>query len=112
MKHLKIIECPRDAMQGIDRFIPTKDKIAYMNKLVKTGFDTLDFGSFVSPKAVPQMRDTALVLEGMDLSSTQTKLLAIVANLRGAREASQFEQIRYLGYPLSVSETFQVKNTN
>lgn len=112
MKHLKIIECPRDAMQGIDRFIPTKDKIAYMNKLVKAGFDTLDFGSFVSPKAVPQMRDTALVLEGMDLSSTQTKLLAIVANLRGAREASQFEQIRYLGYPLSVSETFQVKNTN
>ena len=88
MKPLKIIECPRDAMQGIDQFIPTEIKIEYLNRLLKVGFDTLDFGSFVSPKAVPQMRDTALVLEGLDLSTTRTRLLAIVANLRGAMEAA------------------------
>ncbi|MEN8248013.1 MAG: hydroxymethylglutaryl-CoA lyase [Bacteroidota bacterium] len=112
MERLKIIECPRDAMQGINEFIPTEKKIAYLNKLLETGFDTLDFGSFVSPKAVPQMRDTAEVLAGLDLTKTKTKLLAIVANLRGAKEASEFEQISYLGYPMSVSETFQYKNTN
>lgn len=108
---IKIIECPRDAMQGIKNFIPTEQKIAYLNKLLKVGFDTLDFGSFVSPKAIPQMRDTADVLKGLDLDTT-TKLLAIVANTRGAAQACEFEEIRYLGYPFSISETFQLRNTN
>lgn len=109
---MKIIECPRDAMQGLHDFIPTETKINYINQLLKVGFDTIDFGSFVSPKAIPQMRDTAEVLNGLDLSSTQSKLLAIIANVRGAKDASQFEEINYLGYPLSLSETFQQRNTN
>lgn len=109
---IKIIECPRDAMQGIHTFIPTDQKATYMNSLLQVGFDTLDFGSFVSPKAIPQMRDTAAVLEQLDLSNSKTKLLAIVANLRGAENAVKFEEIRYLGFPLSLSETFQQRNTN
>jgi len=109
---MKIIECPRDAMQGLHDFIPTETKINYINQLLKVGFDTIDFGSFVSPKAIPQMRDTAEVLQGLDLSSTQSKLLAIIANVRGAKDASQFDEIYYLGYPLSLSETFQQRNTN
>ncbi len=109
---VKIVECPRDAMQGLKDFIPTNIKIEYLNLLLKAGFDTLDFGSFVSPKAIPQMRDTVEVLEQLDLSTTNTKLLAIVANLRGATEACQHAPIRYLGYPFSISETFQIRNTN
>jgi len=107
---MKVIECPRDAMQGITQFIPTEQKVSYLNALLKVGFHTLDFGSFVSPKAIPQMKDTANVLEKLDESAT--KLLAIVANLRGAEDATQFERIDYLGYPFSVSETFQKRNTN
>lgn len=99
-------------MQGIKEFIPTAKKVSYINSLLKVGFDTLDFGSFVSPKAIPQMRDTTEVLEKLDLSESKTKLLAIVANKRGAEAASAFEQITYLGYPFSISETFQKKNTN
>ncbi len=109
---MKIIECPRDAMQGRPDFIPTATKTAYLNALLRVGFDTLDFGSFVSPKAIPQLRDTAEVLAGLDLSHTQTKLLAIVANRRGAETAAQHPEIKYLGFPLSVSETFQRRNTN
>ncbi|MDP4703568.1 MAG: hydroxymethylglutaryl-CoA lyase [Polaribacter sp.] len=113
MKQVKIIECPRDAMQGIkSRFIPTKKKALYINSLLNVGFDTVDFGSFVSPKAIPQMRDTAEVLSLLDLSRTHTKLLAIVANTRGASDASQFEEIDYLGYPFSISENFQMRNTH
>ena len=108
---IKLIECPRDAMQGMHDFIPTKVKSQYINRLLQVGFDTVDFGSFVSPKAVPQMKDTAEVLEMLDLSSSPTKLLAIIANVRGAREACAFESIDYLGYPLSISETFQQRNT-
>ncbi len=109
---LKLVECPRDAMQGIKEFIPTETKISYINQLLQVGFDTLDFGSFVSPKAIPQMRDTAEVLAGLDLSATPTKLLAIVANQRGAADAAAFSEISYLGYPFSISETFQLRNTN
>lgn len=109
---VEIIECPRDAMQGIKRFIPTDIKIKYLNKLLKIGFHTIDCGSFVSSKAIPQMSDTAEVLNGLDMSSTESKLSVIVANLRGAREAANFESISYLGYPFSVSETFQRRNTN
>lgn len=109
---IKIIECPRDAMQGLKAFIPTETKASYINHLLKTGFDTIDFGSFVSPKAIPQMRDTAAVLAQLNLDQTNTKLLAIVANRRGAEDAAQFEQIEYLGYPFSISETFQLRNTN
>ena len=112
MDNLKIIECPRDAMQGIKTFIPTTTKINYINELLKVGFDTIDFGSFVSPKAIPQMKDTAEVLNKLELSKSSSKLLAIVANERGAQDASQFEEITYLGYPFSVSETFQQRNTN
>lgn len=108
----KIIECPRDAMQGIKDFIPTEKKIKYINQLLKVGYDTLDFGSFVSPKAIPQMADTKDVLSGLDLSETKTKLLAIIANERGAKDAAQFEHIDYFGYPFSISETFQKRNTN
>jgi len=108
---LKLIECPRDAMQGMKDFVPTELKTEYINKLLKCGFDTIDFGSFVSPKAIPQMRDTAEVLKGLDLSG-DTKLLAIVANERGAEDALQFSEIEYLGYPFSVSEVFQMRNTN
>jgi len=110
---VKIIECPRDAMQGIkSHFIATDAKATYINSLLKVGFDTIDFGSFVSPKAIPQMRDTAAVLSKLDLSSTKSKLLAIVANVRGANDASQFEEIDYLGYPFSISENFQMRNTH
>lgn len=109
---MKIIECPRDAMQGVRAFIPTDIKIKYINQLLKTGFDTIDFGSFVSPKVIPQMRDTEQVLTGLNLSDTQSKLLAIVANTKGAHKASEFEKIDFLGYPLSLSETFQQRNTN
>jgi hydroxymethylglutaryl-CoA lyase len=109
---MKLIECPRDAMQGLSDFVPTATKTAYLNALLQVGFDTLDFGSFVSPKAIPQLRDTAEVLAGLDLGATRTKLLAIVANLRGAETAVQHPEISYLGFPLSVSETFQQRNTN
>jgi len=111
-KQVKLIECPRDAMQGIHDFIPTEKKIAYINSLLKAGFDTLDFGSFVSPKAIPQLRDTAEVLDQIDLAAGSTKLLAIIANLRGAEDACKFEEISYLGFPFSISETFQQRNTN
>ncbi|MFY9310437.1 MAG: hydroxymethylglutaryl-CoA lyase [Bacteroidia bacterium] len=109
---MKLIECPRDAMQGIHDFIPTEKKAAYINSLLNVGFDTIDFGSFVSPKAIPQMRDTAQVLEQLDLSTTKSKLLSIIANVRGAQDAVEFEEISYLGYPFSISETFQQRNTN
>jgi hydroxymethylglutaryl-CoA lyase len=109
---IKIIECPRDAMQGLHDFIPTATKVAYINQLLKVGFDTIDFGSFVSPKAIPQLRDTADVLNQLDLSTTKSKLLAIIANTRGAEDAVKFEEISYLGFPFSISETFQQRNTN
>jgi hydroxymethylglutaryl-CoA lyase len=109
---VKLIECPRDAMQGLKELIPTAEKIRYINALLKVGFDTIDFGSFVSPTAIPQMKDTAEVFDKLDLSSTKSKLLAIVANTRGAEEAVKFEDIQFLGFPLSISETFQKKNTN
>lgn len=109
---MKLIECPRDAMQGLSRFIDTPDKIAYINLLLQVGFDTIDFGSFVSPKAIPQLRDTKEVLAGLDLSNTRSKLLAIVANLRGVKEAIQFDEVAYLGFPFSISETFQQRNTH
>src|SRR5215510_12345377 len=109
---IKIIECPRDAMQGWKHFIPTEKKTRYINSLLKVGFDTIDFGSFVSAKAIPQMADTKQVVGNLELGVSKTKLLAIVANLRGAEEASVFDQITYLGFPFSVSETFQQRNTN
>lgn len=109
---IKLIECPRDAMQGLKTFIETDKKAAYINQLLKVGFDTIDFGSFVSSKAIPQMRDTPEVLKKLDLSTTKSKLLAIVANVRGASDAVQYDEITYLGYPFSISETFQIRNTN
>jgi hydroxymethylglutaryl-CoA lyase len=109
---VKIIECPRDAMQGIKTFIPTERKIQYLQALLNCGFDTLDFGSFVSPRAIPQMVDTAKVLAGLDLSRSQSKLLAIVANVRGAEDAGSHDRIDYLGYPFSISENFQMRNTH
>lgn len=109
---VKIIECPRDAMQGIKGFIPTEKKVAYINTLLEAGFDTIDFGSFVSAKAIPQLADTALVLSQLNWTPEKSKLLAIIANTRGALEASMFDQIKYLGFPFSVSETFQQRNTN
>jgi len=112
MSKVKIIECPRDAMQGIKQFIPTTIKANYINTLLKVGFDTIDFGSFVSPKAIPQMRDTAAVLSKLALTNSKSKLLAIVANIRGANDASQFEEIDFLGYPFSISENFQMRNTS
>lgn len=111
-EQIKIIECPRDAMQGIETFIDTNKKASYINQLLKVGFDTIDFGSFVSPKAIPQLRDTAEVLKKLDLNNTHSKLLAIVANIRGAEDACKFNEIDYLGFPFSVSETFQQRNTN
>ena len=111
MSKVKIIECPRDAMQGLNDFIPTDKKAAYINQLLKCGFDTIDFGSFVSPKAIPQLRDTAAVLSLLECNS-ETKLLAIIGNERGAEEAALFKEINYLGYPFSVSEEFQKRNTN
>lgn len=109
---MKIIECPRDAMQGIKEFIPTATKVSYINQLLKVGFDTIDLGSFVSPKAIPQMKDTADVMGQLDLSDSTSKLLAIVANTRGAEEAVEYDEITYLGFPFSISETFQQRNTN
>ncbi len=109
---MKIVECPRDAMQGIHEFIPTEKKAAYINQLLRVGFDTIDFGSFVSPKAIPQLKDTADVLAKLNLEYSKSHLLAIVANLRGAQDACEFEEIRYLGFPLSISEQFQMRNTN
>lgn len=112
MEQVKIIECPRDAMQGIKAFIPTERKVAYIQSLLRVGFDTLDFGSFVSPKAIPQMQDTAEVLAQLDLSSTKSKLLAIIANTQGAINACAHPEIQYLGYPFSISENFQMRNTH
>lgn len=112
MKQVKIIECPRDAMQGIKEFIPTEKKVAYIQSLLRVGFDTIDFGSFVSPKAIPQMQDTAEVLAKLDLSATKSKLLAIIANTKGAELASVHPEIQYLGYPFSISENFQMRNTH
>lgn len=112
MEQVKIIECPRDAMQGIKTFIPTEKKVAYIQSLLRVGFDTIDFGSFVSPKAIPQMQDTAEVLSQLDLSATRSKLLAIIANTRGAEAAAQHPEIQYLGYPFSISENFQMRNTH
>lgn len=112
MQQVKIIECPRDAMQGIKDFIPTEKKVQYIQSLLRVGFDTIDFGSFVSPKAIPQMVDTAEVLSLLDLSKTQSKLLAIIANTRGAEDASKHPEINYLGYPFSISENFQMRNTH
>lgn len=112
MKTIKIIECPRDAMQGIKTFIPTESKVAYIQSLLRVGFDTIDVGSFVSPKAIPQMQDTALVLAQLDLSQTQSKLLAIIANTQGALKAASLPEIHYLGFPFSISENFQMRNTH
>lgn len=109
---IKLVECPRDAMQGWPHFIPTENKIKYINSLLQVGFDTLDFGSFVSAKAIPQMADTKEVIEKLDIQNTNTKLLAIVANTRGAEEAVMYDAITYLGFPFSVSPTFQLRNTN
>src|SRR3982750_1381090 len=109
---MKLIECPRDAMQGIKQMIPTEMKAEYINQILKVGFDTIDFGSFVSPKAIPQMQDTAEVLGKLDMANTRSKLLAIIANYRGAEDAVKHEEITYLGYPFSISETFQLRNTN
>ncbi|MEM9679870.1 MAG: hydroxymethylglutaryl-CoA lyase [Bacteroidota bacterium] len=111
-EHVKIIECPRDAMQGIKDFIPTEEKVQYIQSLLRVGFDTIDFGSFVSPKAIPQMVDTAQVLAGLDLSKTTSKLLAIIANTRGANDAAIHPEINYLGFPFSISENFQMRNTH
>jgi hydroxymethylglutaryl-CoA lyase len=112
METIKIIECPRDAMQGIKAFIPTERKVAYIQSLLRVGFDTIDFGSFVSAKTIPQMEDTAEVLEQLDLSKTRSKLLAIIANVQGANLASQHAAIQYLGFPFSISENFQMRNTH
>jgi len=112
MQKVHLVECPRDAMQGWKKIIPTEKKIEYLNALLKVGFDSLDFGSYVSAKAIPQMADTPEVLKGLKLNGTKTKLLAIVANFRGAETALQAEEIHYLGYPFSISETFQLRNTN
>ncbi|MGG5510192.1 hydroxymethylglutaryl-CoA lyase [Myroides odoratimimus] len=109
---VKIIECPRDAMQGIKMFIPTEKKVQYIQSLLRVGFDTIDFGSFVSPKAIPQMQDTAELLAQLDLSKTESKLLAIIANTRGAEQAAEHKEIQYLGFPFSISENFQMRNTH
>lgn len=112
MEPIKIIECPRDAMQGIKPFIPTERKVFYLQSLLRVGFDTIDFGSFVSPKAIPQMQDTAEVLAKLDLSQTSSKLLAIIANTQGAKNAAEHAAIQYLGFPFSISENFQMRNTH
>ena len=112
MEKVKIIECPRDAMQGIKDFIPTEKKVQYIQSLLRVGFDTIDFGSFVSAKAIPQMQDTAEVLAKLDLSKTNSKLLAIIANTQGAENASVHKEIQYLGFPFSISENFQMRNTH
>lgn len=112
MQQIKLMECPRDAMQGWKNFIPTETKIDYINQLLKVGFDTIDFGSFVSPKAIPQMADTKKVVEKLNVENSKTKLLAIIANTRGAKDAAEFEKISYLGFPFSISPTFQIRNAN
>lgn len=112
MEQVKIIECPRDAMQGIKAFIPTEKKVQYIQSLLRVGFDTIDFGSFVSAKAIPQMQDTPEVLAQLDLSQTKSKLLAIIANTIGAENASRYAEIKYLGFPFSISENFQMRNTH
>ena len=112
MLPIQLIECPRDAMQGWKHFIKTEDKIRYLNSLLKVGFHTIDFGSFVSPKAIPQLADTKEVLKGLTLNAESSKLLAIVANVRGAEEAVVYNEISYLGFPFSISPTFQLRNTN
>ncbi len=109
---IKLIECPRDAMQGWPHFIPTEKKIEYINALLQVGFDTIDFGSFVSPKAIPQLADTKEVVSSLQFAGSSSKLLAIIANERGAQDAVVFDEISYLGFPFSVSETFQLRNTN
>lgn len=109
---IKLIECPRDAMQGIAEYIPVEIKADYINTLLKVGFDTIDFGSFVSPKWIPQLKDTAEVISRLDIGTSKSKLLAIIANLKGASEACSFDEINYLGFPFSISETFQIKNIN
>lgn len=111
-KKISLVECPRDAMQGWERFIPTEQKVAYLNSLLKVGFDVLDFGSFVSPKAIPQLADTKDVVPQLNMDDTNTKLLAIIANTRGANDAVVYDEITYLGFPFSISETFQLRNTN
>jgi hydroxymethylglutaryl-CoA lyase len=112
MQNVKIIECPRDAMQGIKDWIPTAEKAQFIQSLLSCGFDTIDFGSFVSPRAIPQMRDTAELLSALDLSKSKSKLLSIVANVRGVQDAVRFTEIDYLGYPFSISENFQMRNTH
>jgi len=112
MSRIKVIECPRDAMQGVKKWIPTKNKISYIQSLLNVGFDVLDVGSFVSKRSIPQMKDSRMVLESLNLSSTTSKLLYIVANLRGALEACVYPEIDFLGFPFSVSENFQMRNTN
>jgi hydroxymethylglutaryl-CoA lyase len=112
MEKIKIVESPRDAMQGLTRFIPTEDKVRYINALLKVGFDVIDFGSFVSPKAIPQLADTGKVVKKLDLSSTNTKLLAIIANKRGGEMAAEFDEISYIGFPFSISPTFLKHNIN
>jgi hydroxymethylglutaryl-CoA lyase len=112
MSQIKIIECPRDALQGIKKWIPSKDKLSYIQSVLSVGFDIVDFGSFVSPRSIPQMKDTQFIIENIDLSSTSSKLLAIVANERGALDACKYPSISFLGYPFSISETFQMRNTN
>ena len=112
MKRPILIECPRDAMQGIKKWIPTDAKIKYVQSLLAVGFDVIDVGSFVSPKAIPQMQDTAEVLRNIDITESKSELLVIVANLRGAIEAVKFDSISYIGFPLSVSENFQMRNTH
>src|SRR3954469_18777495 len=109
---IRLVECPRDAMQGWKTFIPTEKKVEYINPLLKVGFDTIDFGSFVSPKAIPQMADTKEVIGQLETANTKTRLLAIIANLRGAEEAVLYDKISFLGFPFSVSETFQQRNAN
>lgn len=112
MEKIKVIECPRDAMQGLAEIVPTPKKIAYIDTLLKVGFDTLDVGSFVSPRMIPQMKDTPEVLDAIDLQNTKTKLLTIIGNKKGAERAAQFSLVSFLGYPFSISETFQLRNTN
>lgn len=112
MNNVKIIECPRDAMQGIKTFIPTQQKVQYIQALLRVGFDTIDVGSFVSPKVIPQMADTKEVIQQLDLATTSSKLLTIVANLRGAQQACELDEINYLGFPFSISENFQMRNTH
>ncbi len=111
-KQIELVECPRDAMQGWDRMIPTEEKVSYLNALLKVGFDVLDCGSFVSPKAIPQMADTKDVIPQLDMTTTKSKLLTIIANTRGANDAVQYDEVTYLGFPFSISETFQLRNTN